>query len=142
MSRSASQMTPAVMPLPHDATTPRRPARIASACSLPTAASSVACSVSGDGSVVYVSGCAWPAGVYVRVCRKAVKGSEKECGMCPEGSPARGSGSLPVNLVVRGGERAGTNAVCASLAYRPWERASSTSSVVSDDRSDWAFCTI
>jgi hypothetical protein len=34
----------------------------------------------------------------VFVWRKAVNGSEKECGMWPEESPGRGSGSAPVNL--------------------------------------------
>lgn len=32
------------------------------------------------------------------VCRKDGKGSECACGMCPEESPGRGSGSAPVNL--------------------------------------------
>jgi hypothetical protein len=36
-----------------------------------------------------------------------VKGRECEFGMCPEESPGRGSGSVPRNLVGKGGKSGG-----------------------------------
>lgn len=70
------------------------PARTLLALSSPIAFTSAFCSSDGGRNVVYVA----PVLGLVFVWRKAVNGSEKECGMWPEESPGRGSGSAPVNL--------------------------------------------
>lgn len=66
------------------------------------------------------------------VLRNTWNGSENEWGICPEDRPGRGSGSVPRKLHVIVGE---DTVMCGgvTMAYRPRERASTTSSAAGSD---------
>lgn len=88
-----SQRTAAVMPLPQLVTTGLSPLRIFSTSVGPTATSNAFWISEGPRKVVYSE----PL-FEMCFCKNILNGSEKECGIWPDDSPGRGSGSAPVYL--------------------------------------------
>jgi hypothetical protein len=98
------------MPLPQLVTTPRLPVRTSRACSVPKAFSKASIMRCDDASVVNFNG-SGSESILTSFCwRKAVKGREREYGMCPDWRPGRGSGSVPRYLhYIRVSELSGIN---------------------------------